>query len=180
MNNEIINGFDNEHDDSLQIDLEKVDDTCLILHLKGYIDTYNSLFFQSHVSKAIASGFVYLLFDCENLTYVSSTGIGAFSIFLKTVKPRGGDTILVALKEKVYEVFHLLGFSNFFTIRDTISEAIACAHGENASTEANVFPAIRPCPVCKHQLKLSRPGRYRCICCKTILAVNNAAHLSLG
>ena len=73
-NNDIIWGFDDERDDSLKIVLKKVNDRCLVLFLDGYIDTYNSLYFQSRVSKAIVAGFLQLIFDCEKLTYISSTG----------------------------------------------------------------------------------------------------------
>ena len=62
-NNDIIWGFDDERDDSLKIVLKKVNDRCLILFLDGYIDTYNSLYFQSRVSKAIVAGFLQLIFD---------------------------------------------------------------------------------------------------------------------
>jgi anti-anti-sigma regulatory factor len=55
---------------------------------------------------------------------VSITGIGAFTFFLKAVKPRGGDIVFVAMKPKVYEVFELLGFSRFFNFKDTLQEAL--------------------------------------------------------
>jgi len=50
-NNSIIPGFDEEKDDSLKIRLEKVEnvESCIVLFLNGYIDTYNSSFFQKRV-----------------------------------------------------------------------------------------------------------------------------------
>ena len=119
-NNDIVPGFDDEKDDSLKIRLQKVDsvDNCLTLFLTGYIDTYNSNFFQKRVGKAIEAGFIRLIFNCGGLNYVSSTGIGSFTAFLKAVKPRGGDIVLLEIQPKVYEVFQLLGFSQFFNIKD--------------------------------------------------------------
>ncbi|MDP3178493.1 MAG: STAS domain-containing protein, partial [Spirochaetaceae bacterium] len=95
-NNDIVPGFDDEKDDSLKIRLQKLDaiDNCLALFLTGYIDTYNSNFFQKRVGKAIDTGFIRLIFNCGGLNYVSSTGIGSFTAFLKAVKPRGGDIVL--------------------------------------------------------------------------------------
>ena len=54
-NNDIVNGFDDEKDDSLKIRLQRTDgvDNGIVLYLTGYIDTYNSNFFQKRVSKAI-------------------------------------------------------------------------------------------------------------------------------
>ena len=48
INNSLIPGFNDEKDESLKINVEKVDaiENCVILYLNGYIDTYNSTFFQ--------------------------------------------------------------------------------------------------------------------------------------
>ena len=95
-NNSLVPGFNDEHDDSLKISLEKVDDVPngISIYLNGYIDTYNSAFFQKRVNKIVETGFVNLIFNCAALNYVSSTGIGSFTAFLKLVKPKGGDIVL--------------------------------------------------------------------------------------
>ena len=51
-NNDIVPGFDDEKDDSLKIRLQKFDnvENCLALYLTGYIDTYNSNYFQKRVN----------------------------------------------------------------------------------------------------------------------------------
>ena len=84
-NNSIVPGFDDEKDDSLKILLEVAPsvDKCLIVYLNGYIDTYNSNFFQKRIAKVVEAGFVNLIFNCAALNYVSSTGIGSFTSFLK-------------------------------------------------------------------------------------------------
>lgn len=180
MNNDIISGFDDERVDSLKIVLEKVNEQCLILSLDGYIDTYNSLFFQSRVSKAIVVGFLQLIFNCEKLTYISSTGIGSFSVFLKTIKPRGGDAVLVNVAPKIYEVFHLLGFSHFFPIKNSVAEAIDFLTSTSDTGITDCFPTLLHCPICRHKMNIKRPGRYRCSDCKTILAVDSNANVFLG
>lgn len=126
-NNSIIPGFDNEKDDSLTISLRKAEGVAngLLVYLSGYIDTYNSNFFQKQVTKIIDAGFVNLIFNCSALNYVSSTGIGSFTVFLKIVKPKNGDIVLLEIQPKVYEVFQLLGFSQFFNIKGSQEEAIA-------------------------------------------------------
>ena len=65
INNNLIPGFNDEKDDSLKIQLEKIDrvDNCLILYLNGYIDTYNSSFFQKRVSKVVDAGYTNLIFN---------------------------------------------------------------------------------------------------------------------
>ncbi len=181
-NNEIVPGFDDEKDDSLKIRLQKIADTegCLVLYLTGYIDTYNSNYFQKRVAKAIESGFIKLIFHCSGLNYVSSTGIGSFTAFLKGVKPRGGDLVLLEIQPKVYEVFQLLGFSQFFNIKENLDDAVEYfVVGEQAS-KTDLFPKVFSCPICSKKLKATKAGRFRCSECKTILAIDNSGQVFLG
>jgi len=183
LNNDIVPGFDDEKDDSLKIKLDKVTGAqkCLMLSLTGYIDTYNSNFFQKRVQKAIESGFVRLVFSCGGLNYVSSTGIGSFTAFLKAVKPQGGDLVLMDIQPKVYEVFQLLGFSQFFNIKDNLTDSIAFFNNvEQPVVKQSVFPKIVACPICYNKLKAMKAGRFRCSKCKSILAIDEAGQVLLG
>ncbi len=181
-NNDIVPGFDIEKDDSLKIRLQKIDSVkgCIVLYLTGYIDTYNSNLFQKRVSKAIDAGFTKLIFHCGSLNYVSSTGIGSFTHFLKAVKPRSGDLVLLEIQPKVYEVFQLLGFSQFFNIKDSLDEAVAFFGAEGSAASDDIFPKIFRCPICSKKLKATRAGRFRCSECKTILAIDNSGQVFLG
>ena len=181
-NNDIVNGFDIEKDDSLKIRLQKIDSVqgCLVLYLTGYIDTYNSNLFQKRISRAVEAGFTRLIFHCGSLTYVSSTGIGSFTHFLKTIKPGGGDLVLMEVQPKVYEVFQLLGFSQFFNIKDNLDEAVAFFSRENTVSVGSVFPKIFRCPICSKKLRSIKAGRFRCSECKTILAIDNSGQVFLG
>ena len=182
-NNDIVNGFDDEKDESLKINLEKANgvEDCLVLYLTGYIDTYNSNYFQKRVQKAIDSGFMRLIFHCGGLNYVSSTGIGSFTAFLKAVKPRGGDLVLLEIQPKVYEVFQLLGFSQFFNIKNSLEDSVSFfQEGTVAESSSSLFPKIFGCPICSKKLKAVKPGRFRCSECKSIIAIDNVAQVSLG
>jgi anti-anti-sigma factor len=181
-NNDIVPGFDDEKDDSLKIKLEKITGAprCLMMSLNGYIDTYNSNFFQKRVQKAIEGGFVRLIFQCNGLNYVSSTGIGSFTTFLKAVKPQGGDLVLLDIQPKVYEVFQLLGFSQFFNIRDNIDDSISFFNTDKTREKVIVFPKVVACPICYKKLKAVKPGRFRCSECKSILAIDEAGQVLLG
>lgn len=181
-NNDIVPGFDEEKDESLRIKLQRVDDIegALVLYLSGYIDTYNSNFFQKRISRAVDAGYNKLIFNCGGLTYVSSTGIGSFTAFLKAVKPRGGDIVLLEIQPRVYEVFQLLGFSQFFNIRDTLDDAIQFFKKNSTRPSANVFPTTFKCPVCSIRLRASRSGRFRCSKCRTILAIDQSGQVFLG
>ena len=181
-NNTLVPGFNNERDDSLTITLRKADNVKhgIFVYLTGYIDTYNSIFFQKQMTKVIEAGFVNLIFNCSSLNYVSSTGIGSFTVFLKVVKPKGGDVVLLEIQPKVYEVFQLLGFSQFFNIKNTVDEAIEFFNNGGAAQETSVFPMVICCPVCNKKLRATKSGRFRCSGCRSILAINEAGEVSLG
>src|SRR5574344_3045603 len=180
-NNSLIPGFNDEKDDSLKIQLEKAPsvEQCMIVYLSGYIDTYNSVFFQKRVAKIVEAGYINIIFNCAALNYVSSTGIGSFTAFLKMVKPKGGDIVLLEIQPKVYEVFQLLGFSQFFNIKDTTADAIAFFK-QGAPVVDSVFPKVFSCPVCSKRLKATRSGRFRCAECKSILAIDPQGQVFLG
>lgn len=180
-NNAIVPGFDDERDDSLKIQLNNISsaENCIVLYLNGYIDTYNSSFFQKRVSSVIEAGYVNLIFNCAALNYVSSTGIGSFTAFLKMIKPKGGDIVLLEIQSKVYEVFQLLGFSQFFNIKGSLDEAIKFFDRE-AVAENGLFPKIFSCPLCEKKLKAMKSGRFRCSGCKSILAIDEQGQVFLG
>ena len=188
INNDIVPGFDDERDDSLKIKLQQITDAdgCLLLYLTGYIDTYNSNYFQKRVQRVIDAGYIRLIFQCGGLNYVSSTGIGSFTTFLKAVKPQGGDVVLLDVQPKVYEVFQLLGFSQFFNIKESLDESVSFFRSADPITdddtgeEVSIFPKIFGCPICSKKLKALKTGRFRCSECKTILAIDDAGQVSLG
>ncbi|GHV61871.1 anti-sigma factor antagonist [Spirochaetia bacterium] len=181
-NDEIIAGFDGEKDENLKIKLQSVAEVegCLVLYLNGYIDTYNSNYFQKQVGKVIESGFFKLVFQCGGLNYVSSTGIGSFTAFLKSVKPRGGDVVFLEIQPKVFEVFQLLGFAQFFNIKDNLEDSLNFFRSGTSADPAPAFPRSFTCPGCTKKLKAPKPGRFRCSECKTILAIDNAGQVFLG
>ena len=67
-NNDIIPGFDNDRDDSLTINLRRADGVKdgLFIYLSGYIDTYNSSFFQKKITNVIEE---YAGAPCDQRSY---------------------------------------------------------------------------------------------------------------
>jgi len=181
-NNDIVPGFDSEKDENLKIKLHDVPDVegCLVLALHGYIDTYNSTIFQNRVQRAIDEGFIRLIFNCNDLQHISSTGIGSLTVFVKAVKSQGGDIILLNIQPEVYEVLQLLGFSQFFNIQTDLNESIDFFRNNETQQETEMFPKVFACPFCSKNLKAVKPGRFRCSECKTILAIDNTGAVSLG
>lgn len=179
-NNAILPGFDEFSIDGLSIQLQKIDNKMLVLYMKGHIDTYNSSGFISKVNMAIGAGFKNLIFHFGDITFVSSTGIGAFTAFIKAVKPQGGDLAMLKIQPRIYAVFQILGFSKFFNILDDLDEAVNSLSENDPRLSDDLFPKVFRCPICSKNLRASKAGRFRCGECKTIIAIDANAHISLG
>lgn len=126
-NNRIVPGFDDEEDEKLRVELEVQGEglACLLIHLVGYIDTYNASLFQRRIYRAMDAGYVRLIFDLEALSYVSSTGINSFITFLKLSQQRGGDIVLLGIQREVSGVFEVLGFNAFFKMATSLGGAFS-------------------------------------------------------
>ena len=174
-NNNLVPGFNDEKDDSLKISLEKNDSVPkgIFIYLNGYIDTYNSSFFQNQVNKIIACGFINIIMDCSKITGVASTGFGVLTNLLKIVHQNNGNIILVNVQQNIYETIELLGFTQFFKIIPTLEEAYSYIT-QNAGVAGNgeVFPKLVTCPSCAKSLKAQKAGRFRCINCKAIINIS--------
>lgn len=178
-NDSLIKGFDSEKDDSLSFTLknESIAPNVLFVYLSGYLATNNAAFFQRKVQKILDSGVIKLIFNLQDLSYISSSGVGSFTFILKTLKEKGGDVVLSQAKESVTEVFQLLGLKDFFTIKNTTQEAIDYF---NCTGESAIFPKILDCPACKTPLRVEKEGRYRCNKCQVIITVSSSGQAVLG
>lgn len=171
--------------DPLKIKSKKIDDIdfCLLMFLEGYIDPHNAANFQEELDKALASGYINFVFDCEELSHISSTNLGVFTDLQNAVKPYGGDIVFYGLQGKVLEVFSLLGFYDFFIVATDVYEAIDLLlyrEEEEDSRKEDVFPVSFRCPICDVRLKSNKPGIFQCSSCKTILDINAEGNVTLG
>ena len=164
--------------DSLQLCYEEDVDGIMFVKLQGYIDTYNSHAFLLEVlNSAVQKGFYKLIFECSALTFVSSTGIGTFVEILKYVREKGGGIAFYSLYPKIEEIFQLLGFNQFFLIGRNKKEAVEKLN--NKISKTLIENKETECPVCGKPITLTRPGRFRCTNCKSIINVNDDLVISL-
>lgn len=103
---------------NLKINLSQnaTDNEKMTIFLNGSLDNYNYKEFVLKINKLIKENPVNFIFDCSNLHYISASGLGAFMEILRKVKRYDGTLSLVSIQPQVFEVFELLGFSNFINI----------------------------------------------------------------
>ena len=96
-----------------------------VIHMKGFLDAHNHGLLRDAVREHMQKGRNRLVLDFGQLTYIGSSGIEVILSNLQPLRDAGGDFALCAMSPKIYKVFDLLGLPSFFTIRDTVDEAVA-------------------------------------------------------
>jgi anti-anti-sigma factor len=152
---------------------------CVKLLPVGIIDTYNTPSFTKKLSAVLDHPFQKIWIDCRGINYMSSTGVGAFSGLLKSVRAQNKQLVISNLQESVYAVFQLLGFSQFFEITRDDNEAIRLLQATVLPSPNDLLPGTGKCPICEKSLKLAKAGRFRCPTCGTTLTVSEKGTISL-
>ncbi|PTX91753.1 STAS domain-containing protein [Opitutus sp. ER46] len=98
-------------------------DTTTVLALNGRLDGIASPGAERRIDGLIAGGVRRLVFDCSQLSYVSSAGLRVFLTAAKKLKATGGQAVFAALTPPVAEVFELAGFTGILEVHASVAEA---------------------------------------------------------
>ena len=96
-----------------------------VLELEGKIDVNSSKIFQEKFSEVAKRGDKNVILDCKDLSYVSSSGLRVFLMFMKHLNKAGGKLIICSMNEIIYEVFDISGFLPIFNIKENIEAAVS-------------------------------------------------------
>jgi anti-sigma B factor antagonist len=95
-----------------------------VMNLRGRIDAASAHAFDTSLRDLIASGGLRILFNCEELRYVSSVGIGIFVECSKLASASGGYLSFAAMNPHVRNVFEMVGFVGLFHLYPSVEEAL--------------------------------------------------------
>lgn len=84
--------------------------------LNGRLDTIASSDFEAQVTPFIGIDGLNIILDCNNLQYVSSSGLRIFLTLQKSVAAHSGSLLIKSLSSDIREIFDMTGFSKIFTI----------------------------------------------------------------
>ena len=79
---------------------------------------------EEKINKALEGDQNRLLFDLSGLEYLSSGGLRVILSAAKEIRRRDGKVALAALKQYVYEIFEVSGFTSMIPIKDTVEDGI--------------------------------------------------------
>lgn len=80
------------------------------------IDTINAGEFEREISPLLTESGLNVVFDCENLDYISSSGLRVILKAQKMLTAQKSSMKLTGVKPQIKKVFDMTGFSRFLTI----------------------------------------------------------------
>lgn len=95
-----------------------------ILYIKGYLDAHTAPDLETEFQKLVDAEKYNIIVNFQDLSYISSAGLGVFMGFIEDIRKNGGDIKLSDMKPKIYRVFDLLGFPTLYDILDEEVKAL--------------------------------------------------------
>lgn len=87
-----------------------------VLKIVGRVDTATSARLEEAVSSYYAKSGSKVVFDCEEMEYISSSGLRVFLNTHKNIALKGGEFTIRNLSTQVKSVFDMTGFSKILNI----------------------------------------------------------------
>jgi len=88
----------------------------------GEIDVFNSEEFKKTLMSLIEEKKINISLECEELTYIDSTGLGSMVGVLKNVRQYDGDIIIKNLKPSLLKLFKITSLDRAFKIEVSDNE----------------------------------------------------------
>jgi len=93
------------------------------LIIGGDVDASSSIYLDTALSEALSAN-QSIIVNLVDLEYISSAGLGVFMSHLQDVDLEQKKLAIFGMKEKVFQVFEILGLDQLMTIVTTREEAI--------------------------------------------------------
>ncbi len=95
-----------------------------VLRLIGQLDDYAFPRLQSALQALHQNGHDRVVVNCENLDYISTTGIRSMVEFARQARGSKGDMILVRVPDKAGSIIKVLGYNAEFRVFENEKEAL--------------------------------------------------------
>jgi len=109
--------------DYMEAEINQENDTT-IFTLDGRLDSHSAPLFEQQVNDYLISPSNHLVFNFNNLDYISSAGLRIILNTAKAYKPTPYQFITCSMQDHVQEVFEISGFDSFITICRTLDESL--------------------------------------------------------
>lgn len=96
-----------------------------VLHAEGRIDASSAPDLEAELLELIESGENSVVFDLEQVDYISSAGLRVLLIAVKTLASESRKFALAAPNDDVMNVIRMTGFDKILTVGETLGLALS-------------------------------------------------------
>ena len=96
----------------------------MIITIKGRLDAASAPVADTAIKKIMAEDCPRILFNLNDLEYLSSGGLRVILGVAKELKRKEGKLVLCSLHQFVKEIFEVSGFDSLIPIEDTVESGI--------------------------------------------------------
>lgn len=109
----------------------------IIFVLSGRLDSNSAPMFEKQLHDFLISPTTHLIFDFDNLDYISSAGLRVVLNTAKAYHAGPYSFVACAMQDHVLEIFEISGFDSFITIHQSVNESLmALKIGKGNDTRA--------------------------------------------
>ena len=101
----------------------ETDNEYYVIKIDGDVDASSSIFLDEAIEEAVNKGQKKIIIDGQNLNYISSAGLGVFMSRIQEFENNNISLVICGLKEKVKNVFQILGLDQLIQIVDSRDQA---------------------------------------------------------
>ena len=96
----------------------KEQDGVMLAAVIGRLDTPSAVKAQQEIVPLLENADKEIILDCEQLQYISSSGLRLFLTIRKAAAAKGGKVIIEHISDEIKKVFMMTGFFNLFEIKN--------------------------------------------------------------
>ena len=101
----------------------------VVLALRGNLDSAAAFAFDRAITQVLGKADAPVVFDCERLEFLSSSGIRSFVVARNLTKVGGGRVVVCNLPPHIRQVIRLAGLDAVLGVFGTRAEALAACAG---------------------------------------------------
>ncbi|HYW22218.1 MAG TPA: STAS domain-containing protein [Nodularia sp. (in: cyanobacteria)] len=98
-----------------------------VVKLSGIVNNRSSQEREEHITQLIESGAKIVLVDCEDVSFMDSSGLGSLVLAFKSLRAADTRLVLCSINEQVRILFDITGMDKVFEIflnQDEFNQAV--------------------------------------------------------
>lgn len=95
-----------------------------VIDVKGYLDAHTAPQLENAFNQLIDNSKYKVVVNFDELSYISSAGLGVFMAYVETMRENEGDIKFSNMQDSVYNIFDLLGFPMLYEFYKKEEEAV--------------------------------------------------------